>query len=229
MNKGFLVVRWHMRSGSVAAMAMAALVVGCGSQIGEPDADGADGPAITPTSSPTAKPPTRAKGMAGRLLTAEDLTEVDNGPVWQTEATRPTEGRDLAGACHRFALQSIGATKAVRRTFSDATSSHTETTATQVVATFPDAKTAKRAYAVLVSWHASCAEQVPDAVVGDLKETEAGAAAAWYHLAQGDMVDGQAQLRRGSRIAVLTITRPDTEKPGGDTLESVLKKAAALL
>ena len=86
----------------------------------------------------------------GPLLSAAELPGFNADYRWRPGATTPREPAASFGTCQRFGLLAIGAERVVVRRYrppADASASHDR--AGELVATFPDAATARRAYAVL--------------------------------------------------------------------------------
>jgi hypothetical protein len=196
-------------------------------------------PAVT--TSPSAQPspsssePPAATGLAGRLLEAAEVPGFDDGFTWSTSTTGKGEGTGLSGRCHEYALTSIGAFKVVHRAFTPAAdgSQASQGAATAVVAQFPDADTARRADAVLRSWHDKCAERHNDTDVGPLQDVPIDdALGGWYLLSHGSTQDAQGYARRGSRIAVLTLSTDGGEHtyaPGDEPMAIAIRRAAEKL
>lgn len=212
--------------GRALAVVTVVLVAGCGTASGNPQRAAND--IASANQSPTSAQ--RPAGAFGRLLAAERLPGFGTATAWTVERSTKSEGARLAGTCHRFALTSIGAMKVVRRTFVP-TSEDASGAASESVATFPDAKTAKRAYAVLSSWREQCADQVETGVtVGDLQPLSLRrATGGWYLLSAEGTVDAQGFVRKGARLAVLTITGDEPATTGKNPMAVGLKRAAALL
>ena len=246
------------RLGSLAVVTIAALATSCGTQTADTDHASSE-PTHTaptdpaPTESPTGTTPenttppteepsgepsgttavnTRPSGLKGRLLAPDDLPGPNSGFTWKTASTTAAEGADLAGTCHTFAMTSVGAWKVVRRTYAPAVKSPSR--ASELVAEFPDVKTAKRVYAVLTAWHDSCAAELAGKPkVGDFVPVGLGAATGgWYLLTYGSTFDAQGIVRNGARIAVLTMRTEgqDYSYPAGkEPMVAALKRATTLL
>jgi hypothetical protein len=183
----------------------------------------------TPTASAsatgTAGEPARTTS-AGRLLTAEQLSaSTGDRSEWLVQRTVRAEPAEPVSRCHRFGLTSIGALRVAARTFRAADPA-TTADAVSLVARFPDPKTARRAYAVLESWHARCkghlADQQPGEV-GALHEvpvTPSGASAGSYVLTYGpdeagaSWAEAQGLVRVDNLIALVSLRAPADDRPG---------------
>ena len=231
-------------------MAAAALMTGCGTATGDPDqavgeptdpAPTTAADTTTPSVEPTEETPpapqeteepvtARPTGLKARLLPASKLPGFNADFSWKTTSTSTGEGADLGGTCHKFAMTSIGASKVVRRAYAPVETS--PSSAGALVAEFPDAKTARRAYAVLGSWREQCSSHV-GAEVGDFTSVPLDpATGGWFLLTSGTTFDAQGFVRRGARIAVLTMKTEgqDYDYPAGkEPMATALKRAAALL
>ncbi|MBD8870534.1 hypothetical protein [Nocardioides donggukensis] len=234
-------------------LVLLATLSGCGEQstaeddtVGGPETSAAGTPSATdpadPTdeADPTAEPgvePTRAAGIAGRLLTSAELPGLNDETGWETvgEGAGP-EGADPAVECHRFSLVDIGALRSVVR-------DHTgpgESEASQVVARFADAASAERALAVLHTWHEGCAQELDagDVRVGNRTPvpTEVGSAERYllrYGASGAELqtFSDIALARRGRWLSVLRIATvgQDYNYPAGEEPGARAAAAAALL
>ena len=91
--------------------------------------------------------------------------------------------------------------------------------ADELVATFPDEMTARRAYSVLEAWRTRCGDRLRrygNPEVGDLQQVSVdGGQAAWYLLTYAPdkaaprkvLLDAQGMAQVGRRIAMLRMTR----------------------
>ncbi len=107
-------------------------------------------PSTGPSSPSTTKSASPALTSPGPLLSAAELPGFNADYRWRPGATTPHEPATSFGTCQRFGLLAIGAERVVVRRYrppADASASHDR--AGELVATFPDAATARRAYAVL--------------------------------------------------------------------------------
>ncbi len=127
-------------------------------------------------------------------------------------------------------MTSIGASKVVRRTYAPARPS--PSSASALIAAFPDTKTAKRAYAVLSAWRDQC-DEVQESGVGSFRSvTLRSATGGWYLLTGEATFDAQGVVRRGARIAVLAMKTEgqDYNYPRGrEPMVAFLQRASALL
>ncbi len=172
----------------------------------------------SPSSAPTSAAPTPApRGpLGGRLLGAGEVPGFNDQYRWRTGTTTATEPRTSAVTCQRFGLTSIGAEKVAVRTFTPAVGGSTDRAVEQVAA-FPDEQTARRAYAVLSSWRAHCADRLRDhrrSHVGGLEPVSVPTGTAgWYLLTYGPVkgdpdsqfFDAQGMALVGSRIATVSM------------------------
>jgi hypothetical protein len=121
----------------------------------------------------------------------------------------------------------------------DASTSHDS--AGELVATFPDPATARRAYAVLDSWRGTCADRLRrfrHRDVGAVRDVPVGAGRAGWHLltygpVAGDpdaqLFDAQGSALVGRRIALvsLVLAGQDYNYPAGrEPMVTALQRAA---
>jgi hypothetical protein len=164
--------------------------------------------------------------LAGRLLTVEQLSaSTGDRTEWRVRRTVRAEPAEPVSRCHKFGLTSIGALRVAARTF-QAEDPATPADASSLVARFPDPKTARRAYAVLESWHAQCKTQLADqewSEVGTLHEvavTPPRASAGSYLLTYGpdeagvSWADAQGMVRVGTKIALVSLRASADAGPG---------------
>lgn len=199
--------------------------------------------ATTATPSPTAVAEPARATFADRLLTAEHLAaSTGDGTEWRVERTVREEPAEPVSRCQRFGLTSIGALRVVARTFHGTQTADpaAPADAASLVARFPDPKTARRAYAVLESWHAQCEEQLAghqQSRVGALHEVTvapSGASAGSYVLRYGpdeagtSWADAQGMVRVGSKIALVSLRTPadDGERVLEESVAAALRTAA---
>jgi hypothetical protein len=220
-----------------------------------PTGPGSSGPSASPSSSSGAA---RPAGLRGRLLDAAQVPGLGRAPSWVVASTGPEQPSTSFGTCQRFGIVSIGAQRAVVRHFAPAPSTTPSTApsttpsratkaggsghdrAGELVATFPDALTARRAYAVLEAWRRTCASRLPGrGHVGDLQEVAAGDRSGWYLLTYGPdarqphrrIFDAQGMVLRGSRVAMvsLVLAGRDDDPPGPEPIVTTLRRAAQRL
>lgn len=190
----------------LAAVSLAAAIslAGCGSGSSTPDSAPAPveeptrtpppkaAPSATPTATaaPTAEatpsrsakrhkvgeltPLPRAAAPDTHLLDADRIPTFD-GHTWKLSST---DHAGAVGACQKTELETIGAVEAVSRRFT----AEDGLAAVQVVARFPDAKTAWRAHQVLVAWREDCEERVRDSTVGPMEPVAVTAGTADSYL-----------------------------------------------
>lgn len=206
----------------------------------------------SPTENETTEP---ASKRPDEPLSAEELPGFNAEFTWRVKSDRTSEPRRPFGTCHKFAMTSIGASAVAVRTYQPAPElSDSGATAGNLVATFPDPKTAKRAYEVLKSWTAQCADELSrhkPREVGMLQDVElprglspdlspARASGNWYLLMYGPVpgdpdaayFDAQGLARVGSRVSVLEmrLIGQDYNYPFGQEpmVEAVQASAAKL-
>lgn len=174
-------------------------------------------PSSSASSSASASPaPTGA--LTDRLLPAEQVPGFNEQYRWVAGGTRTREGRDLFGTCQRFGITSIGATSVAVRDYRPAEPAQGDAPdpAGELVAEFPDTATARRAFAVLKSWRAQCADRLPGkrAHVGELESVQVdGGTGGWYLLTYRPpggspdeaIFDAQGMAVVGTRIAMLKL------------------------
>lgn len=189
-------------------------------------------PTATPTPTPTPSPAPQ-RGIAERLLPAEELPGFNETFAWDAGVTQPTEPSPGV-LCHSFALLSIGAKEVAHRTYVPADGS--SSSAVEIVASFPDAMTAKRALSVLQSWYRDCPrDHDGDPKVGTYMSVPLSTtgAAGWHLLTYGTTFDAHGFAQRGARLAVVVLTLRDAQDYNYDTgkepMVLALQRAAALL
>lgn len=176
-----------------------------------------EAPTEEPSEEPSAPSDAGDGSLTGALLPAADVPGFNDEFTWKELATDTREPRDLGGTCHKFEMTSIGAEEVAYRTY-QSTQGGDDSAASELVAQFPDDKTASRAFEVLKSWQADCAAELKmfDRVtVGDLEPvpTDTGEG-AWYLLTYGPVegdpdagyFDAQGIAKVGDRIAVLRLS-----------------------
>ncbi len=174
------------------------------------------------------------------MLSADELPGFDAGYQWRAGSTTSSEPRQF-GTCQKFGILAIGAERVAVRRFLPADTSVPLASAGELVATFPDAMTARRAYSVLESWHKQCASLLKrraGSQVGALRSVAVdGGQAAWYLLTYSPakaapnevMLDAQGMALVGRRIAMLQITRRLTEGDPLPPMDAAIAAAAARL
>jgi hypothetical protein len=189
--------------------------------------------------------PTKDEGGSGTpLLGAADVPGFNDEFRWKEGTTSSKEPRALFGTCQRFALTSIGATAVAHRTFLPAGPGPGTDQAAELVAEFPDSTTARRAFAVLKSWRANCADRLKsreDVQVGALQDVGVdGGTAGWYLVNYGPVpddqdaqyFDAQGMAVVGSRIAMVEMILAGQDynyEPGQEPMVTALQRAAARL
>lgn len=205
-------------------------------------------PSATPSAAAASTPPAARSSsrtpLRQRLLSAEELPGFNDEFSWRAAGTRGREGKDTFGTCHRYAMTSIGAMRVTVAEYAPAKGSAADT-ASELVAEFPDPRTAIRAFEVLKSWRAGCEEKLSayeQHRVGGLQKVEVPSGrAAWYMLQYGPpengsedegWFDSQGIARVGRRIAVLQmrLLGQDFNYPAGqEPMVEAVRRAAAKL
>ena len=243
---------------------VALLLGGCGDEPAErSDAPASSLSSSTSTSSSSTAAPTSPSSSApasqsaptsdasiplsspGPLLSAAELPGFNADYRWRPGTTTPREPATSFGTCQRFGLLAIGAERVVVRRYrppADASASHDR--AGELVATFPDAATARRAYAVLGSWRDRCADRLGrfrTHDVGATRDVPTGAGpAGWYLLTYGPVpgnpdahfFDAQGTALVGSRIAMVSmvLAGQDYDYPAGrEPMVAAVQRAARKL
>lgn len=160
--------------------------------------------------------PEASAPMRARLLTAEELPGFDEDFIWTTATTRTSEGRKPFGTCHKFAMTSIGAMRVTMRDYLPPAGTEEGVGGSNLVAEFPDQRTARRAFEVLQSWRGQCEEELQEyerRSIGGFDTVQVdGAEGGWYLLIYGPVeggspddgyFDAQGFVRVGKRISVL--------------------------
>jgi hypothetical protein len=142
-------------------------------------------------------------------------------------------------------MTSIGAERTVVRTYVPGPK-QSHDLAGELVASFPDEMTARRAFEVLKSWRARCAGQLPGQQlrrVGRLQDVPLGSGTgtgAWYLLTYGPVAsdpeavwfDAQGMALVGSRIALVRLAVAGQDynyEAGQEPMVTAVKRAAAKL
>jgi hypothetical protein len=200
-------------------------------------------PSSAPPSSPSAPASSAPAGFGDLLLDADELPGFNDQFAWSEGRTRSSEPKAGVGTCERFPLTSIGATDVAYRSYSPPPRS--VDSAEELVADFPDATTAQRAFSVLKSWRAKCRSRLKGKDVrqiGDLQDVAVGSGSGgWYLLvygpAPGDpdagVFDAQGMAVVGTRIAVVGLTSigqdydyPQGKEPMVGALQAAARKLA---
>lgn len=200
----------------------------------------------SPTPSGTAATRSSSTRPPGRLLPAADVPGLSDGYRWQDAGTSTGEPKRLFGTCQRFAMTSIGAERVAVRHYLPAGTAFRRAgdSAGELLATFPDENTARRAFDVLEAWRGRCADRLAGhrhRDVGDPQDVPvAGGTGAWYFLTYGPVkghpdaryLDAQGIAVVGPRIAMLSMVEVGEDhgfRPGHEPMVTTLRRAAALL
>ena len=253
--------RHSARVAGCLAVSVLALA-GCGGEpASEPSPSATSAASGTPSSeSPAESPSTSASESASepaepsvapggstlrsRLLTAAELPGFNPEFRWTQGRTAPEDPSTSFGTCQRFAITSVGAERALVRRFRPAGAGSADR-AGELVATFPDSQTARRAFAVLEAWRTQCADRLRKwqrSEVGALEDVDVGGArsGAWYLLTYGPVpgdrdagfFDAQGMVRVGSRIAMVSMVAAGQDynyERGQEPMVAALQRAAQKL
>jgi hypothetical protein len=194
----------------------------------------------------TAPAPNPGAPLRDRLLTARELPGFNAEFRWSEASTGPAGPSTSFGTCQRFGITSIGAERAVVRRFVAAVGGRAarHDRAGELVASFADAKTARRAYAVLTAWRAQCADRLKryrTSDIGGLQNVSVPrGTAGWYLLTYGPVpgdpdaqfLDAQGMTLVGSRIAMVSMVLAGQDynyEPGREPMVAALRRAAQKL
>lgn len=200
----------------------------------------------TSVPSPSTSPSTtaaHARSLRSRLLPAADMPGFNDEFQWRPGRTRIGEHQQPFGTCQRFELSDIGALRSVVRTFRPpGAGSHD--IGRQLVASFPDEATARRAFEVLKSWRTTCGDRLSEhkqSRVGRLKSVPLpDGTGAWYLLNYGPTTfdqdahwyDAQGMALVGSRITLLQLALAGQDynyDPGTEPMVAAVQRAATRL
>lgn len=163
----------------------------------------------TPTGLPTPGGGTPSAALVKKILTPEELPGLNDQTVWSEKSTG-TEGETPFGDCQKSSLTDIGATDVVVRTYD----AHGSQAGAQLIATFPDAKSAWRANEVLKSWREDCRARIdaPVKKVGPLTDVQAQRGTAQSYLVQFGQkgaeehnFHGVGITRVGKTLSIITV------------------------
>ncbi|MDN5893767.1 MAG: hypothetical protein L0H93_07035 [Nocardioides sp.] len=147
--------------------------------------------------------------LVAKLLSPGELPGLNDATAWSQKQTG-SEGSKLFGYCQKSAITDIGATDVVVRTYD----AHGSQAGAQLVATFADAKSARRANDVLKSWQASCKKRLDAQVkrVNPIVDVPSSKGAAQSYLvqfgkrnAEFHTFHGVGITRVGSVISIVTV------------------------
>lgn len=193
----------------------------------------------TTTSEPSAPPAPAALDLPALLLPADRVGKLNQEWRWFAGNDFDAEPDRLV-ACHRFGLADTGAEEvAVREYTSDLDA---EVRAHHLVAGYPDEVTARRAYAVLESWHSSCERRLERRAKGrdgvyvsptDPVSTAAGRALTYVTIqptATGSSSIENVGIARDGRVVTVVVVRlegDDFNYPRGRTPAAITVRNAA--
>jgi hypothetical protein len=203
-------------------------------------------PPSSPSTSPSSSVGSSGRSLDSRLLGASRLPGFNTEFRWAQGPTGPEDPSTSFGTCQRFAVTSIGAEQALVRRFrpSGPGSAESRDRAGELVATFPDDATARRAFAVLSAWRRQCADRLrsfPRSTVGALQDVAVeGGTGGWYLLTYGPVrghpdsqfFDAQGMAVVGSRIAMVSMVLAGQDygyEPGQEPMVAAVQRAARLL
>jgi hypothetical protein len=204
-----------------------------------------------PSSDSTAEPSTSASTsvapggstLRSRLLAAAELPGFNPDFRWTQGPTAPEDPSASFGTCQRFAVTSIGAERALVRRFRPADDGSTDR-AGELVATFADTQTARRAFSVLEAWRRQCADRLrawQQSDVGPLEDVVVtGGRGGWYLLTYGPVpgdrdsqfFDAQGMALVGSRIAMVSMVAAGQDydyDAGSEPMVAAVQRAAQKL
>jgi hypothetical protein len=199
-----------------------------------------------PSAAPVQPPPPGA-GPRDMLLGKNELPGLNERQQWRPVGTANAERRRPVWACQVTDLSSIGATDVWVRRFVDQPGGRDVAYARSAVATFADAASARRAYAVLQAWHDRCEEELrrdhrrvrvdaaPTAV-----EVSGPGTAEWrlaiYGPVPGDpdagYFDATGYVREGARIGLTTMVSVGQDynyPPGEEPIVGAVRNSAIKL
>ena len=180
-----------------------------------PSAQATASKSASASSTPAATPKPEPLTLRQQLLSADEMPGLNRSFTWRVESTRVRERR-LFATCEKFDMTSIGALRVAVREYAPARKGG-DGTAGNLVAGFPDVKTAMRAYEVLKSWRGQCAEELSrydNRKVGKLQPVRTSQGASnWYLLTYGPVpgkpdlgyFDAQGIVRVGKTISWLEL------------------------
>lgn len=184
------------------------------------------------TLEPLPSPWRLTRPVRSHLLTTDRLPRVAEDSPW-TGATDTTGAGDPVGICQKTSLIDIGALHSLQRSFESADGT---TTATQVVARFPDRTSTWRAHQVLLSWRADCADRLGQdrARVGEVRGVpvrtgfgEAYPAAYGPKAADRRRATGLGIVRKGSWLSLVEVaTTADRWPTGFDPTRQAVRRIA---
>ena len=150
------------------------------------------------------RPDPLPRARAGAHLLEADRLPRFAGRTWRVSTDDHAGGDTGAvGACQKTELGTIGALDAVSRHYTAERGAR----AVQVVARFPDAKTAWRAHRVLVAWRDDCEQRVRDATVGPLRPVTVRSGRADSYLASyRSRAAGLGILRSGTLLTLVEVS-----------------------
>lgn len=202
---------------------------------------------------PVAAPPLgrrtdrRSERLEPRLLSAADLPPLSPRTQWRGDGVSTSEQEDFA-LCHPFSLTAIGADEVRVRSFVDrgqerSTDAPATARARHLLAAFPDARTTRRARAVLRAWQSDCeqrlAEDMARVRVGEPVTVEGlEGPASWFRTRVRSrprsvpVVEVTGTVRVGPRVAVVVLRdRKDGPEPAvrKSQIVAALERASAAL
>jgi hypothetical protein len=199
---------------------------------------GSPAPSGSASASSTASGSPVPTTLRGRLLPAAQLPARTDGSRWAEATTRREDPSTSLSTCQRFSVTAIGAEHVWVRTFRPARAGSAER-AGELVAQLPDAATARRAYAVLESWRATCQDRLAPRVrarVGALQDVPVpGGTAGWYVVTVRGAArthEETATVRVGARIAMVDLRldgRPGDHPAGQEPAVLAVQQAAERL
>ncbi|RNL79120.1 hypothetical protein [Nocardioides marmorisolisilvae] len=197
---------------------------------------GTGSPSATGSASPTSTP--TLPDIPDAFLPAGLVPGLNASWQWQDGTSSHGDGKPF-GVCAKADLASIGADKVGERTYFPPDDS--DDSAAQLVARFPDAKSAAQAWSVLESWRSRCAATI-GAALGPKVGSETAvklpdkAVGRWYLVSwnpageETGRFEAFGMVRQGSLISVLRITNSgqDYNYPRGEEPMTKMVQLAGL-
>ena len=198
-----------------------------------------------PSAAPVQPPPPGSSPQA-MLLSPAEMPGLNAQHRWRAVGTENRERREPVWACQVTDFFSIGATDVWVRRFVGRPGGAQSATARSAVITFVDKVSARRAYAVLQSWHDRCEEQLRE----DFRRVEVDASAtavdvpggqaewrlAIYGPAPGDpdagFFDATGYVLEGKRISLTTMVSVGQDynyPPGEEPIVGAVRNSAIKL
>ena len=172
-------------------------------------------PTNSTTQSPTAttsSPELQGSGLLADLLPASELPGLNDQWRWQEQSTARDDGQNLPSSCMVSGFRSIGATGIYRR---DYTGPGNTGFATNMVARFADAQSARRTFMIWLAWHEGCEQRLQQSgdwsprriEVSDAFRVPTSRGQALWWMASYGPVEGEPDLQYFEPNGVLRVGR----------------------